>query len=411
MTNSLLDVLKIREDFPILKRRNAQGLELVYLDSSATSQKPVVVIEAMNNFYRNSNANIHRGIHFLAEEATALHEAARMKVAKFIGAADPGELVFTRNTTESINLVSHSWGRKNITAGDLIVLTEMEHHANLVPWFMLAEETRCTIEYIPITENGLLDIDAFRKLLLKNPKLVAFTHMSNVLGTINPAKEIIDLAHSADAVVLVDGAQSVPHFSVDVKDLDADFYAFSAHKMLGPSGIGALYGKKSLLIEMPPFLGGGDMIRKVTLEGFKTNDLPFKFEAGTPAIAEAIGFGAAIDYLNAIGLQTIQDHEQELARQGMQILGSIPGVRILGPRAELRGGVIAFDLDGIHPHDVAQILDSEGIAVRAGHHCAMPVHQKYGLPASTRASFYIYNTVAEITKLASALEKVRSVFR
>lgn len=411
MQLSAIDIQRIREDFPILHRKNQNGIPLVYLDSSATSQKPNVVIESMDAFYRNSNANIHRGIHFLAEEATALHEKARQKVANFIGTKDTKELIFTRNTTEAINLVAHSWGRRYISAGDMILLTEMEHHANLVPWFMLAEEKQCKIEYIPITDDGLLDLDTFRRLLEKEPSLVAFTHMSNVLGTINPAKEIISMAHAAGALVLVDGAQSVPHFSVDVKELDADFYAFSSHKMLGPSGIGALYGKMALLESMPPFMGGGDMIRKVTLEGFKTNDLPFKFEAGTPAIAEAIGFGTAIDYLIGIGMQIVQRHEQDMTREAMKVIGSISGIRIIGPRPELRGGVLAFDLAGIHPHDVAQILDGEGIAVRAGHHCAMPVHQKFGLPASTRASFYIYNNVEEISKLAAALEKAKALFR
>ena len=411
MTFSPFDIEQIRENFPILRRKNARGQELVYLDSSATSQKPIPVIEAMDSFYRNSNANIHRGIHFLAEEATELHENARAKVASFIGTQDPGELVFTRNATESINLIAYSWGRANVKTDDLIVLTEMEHHANIVPWFMLAEEKHCKIEFIPINNDGLLDLETYMALLAKNPRIVAFTQMSNVLGTINPALEIISLAHNAGAIVVVDGAQSVPHFSVDVKKLNADFYVFSSHKMLGPSGIGALYGKRSLLEQMPPFLGGGDMIRKVTLEGFKTNELPFKFEAGTPAIAEAIGFGAAIDYLNKIGMHNLHAYEKILTCEAMDNLASIPGVRILGPKAEYRGGVVAFEVSGIHPHDVAQILDSEGIAVRAGHHCAMPVHQKFGLPATTRASFYLYNKVEEINKLAQALVKAKALFK
>jgi cysteine desulfurase/selenocysteine lyase len=364
----------------------------------------------MEQYYRSSNANIHRGVHTLAEEATALYENARERIAAFIGAQHPEEVIYTRNATESINLVAYSWGRKFLKPGDVVILTEMEHHANLVPWQMLAQERELRLEFVPVSADFLFDMDAYRELLKLEPKLVAFTHMSNVLGTITPAKEIIRLAHEVGAVTMVDGAQSVPHFAINVQDLDADFVAFSAHKMLGPTGIGALYGKRALLEAMPPFMGGGDMIKKVMLRSFTANDLPHKFEAGTPAVAEAAGFGVAVDYLSAVGMDHVAAHERQITQYAMERIAEIPGLHIFGPSVEHKGGVIAFAMEDVHPHDVAQILDSDGIAVRAGHHCAMPLHQKYNLPATTRASFYLYNTNDEVDKLVSGLLKVRRLF-
>ncbi len=400
----------IKSDFPILGREVHPGVKLTYLDSAATSQKPTSVIEAMDHYYRWMNANIHRGVHTLAEESTAQYEGARERIAHFIGASAKEEVIFTRNTTESINLVSNTWGRQNLQNGDLVILTEMEHHSNLVPWHILAAEKNLRLEFIEVTPQGELDLDSYRALLQQDPKLVAFTHMSNVLGTINPAAEIIRMAKNAGAITLVDAAQSVPHIPVDVNTLNADFLAFSAHKMLGPTGIGALWGKKALLNSMPPFLGGGDMIKKVHLRSFTTNDLPHKYEAGTPAIAEVIGFGAAIDYLNTIGMDTIASHEKEIIQYALQKLENVEGVSVIGPEADKKGGVASFVLDGIHPHDVAQILDADGIAVRAGHHCAMPLHEKFNLPATTRASFYLYNTEEDVDKLVLGLKKVKRYF-
>lgn len=405
-----LNLEKIRKDFPILERETRPGVRVTYLDSTATSQKPVQVIEAMNEYYRHSNANIHRGVHTLAEEATAMYEGAREKIAKFINASSSREVIYTRNTTESINLVAYSWARANLKAGDLVILTEMEHHSNLVPWHMLQMERGIELEFISVTEDGLLDLETYRSLLSRRPKLVSFTHMSNVLGTINPAAEIIRLAHEAGAIALVDGAQSVPHLQVDMQALDADFYAFSAHKMCGPTGIGALYGKSALLEAMPPFMGGGDMIKEVKLRSFRANTLPHKFEAGTPAIAEAIGFGAAVDYLSTIGMDKIAAHEHEITEYALDRLEEIPGVKLFGPSADKKGGVAAFTLDGIHPHDVAQILDRDGIAVRAGHHCAQPLHEKFGIPATSRASFYLYSTKEEVDLLVNGIYKVKEMF-
>ena len=404
------DVTRIRADFPILNREVRAGVPVIYLDSTATSQKPVSVIEAMNAFYRQSNANIHRGVHTLAEEATTLYEEARGKVAKFINAPSPRQVIFTRNATESINLVAYTWARANLKSGDLIILTEMEHHSNLVPWHILKTERGIRLEFIPVTDNGLLDLDAYRSLLDQGPKLVSFTHMSNVLGTITPAAEIIRLAHEAGAITLVDGAQSVPHFAVDVQTLDVDFLAFSAHKMLGPTGIGALYGRTKLLEEMPPFLGGGDMIKTVHLREFVSNSIPHKFEAGTPAIAEAVGFGAAVDYLAAVGMDAIAAHEHEITEYALERLEEVPGLKVFGPSAQDKGGVAAFTFDGVHPHDVAQILDRDGIAVRAGHHCAQPLHEKFGITATSRASFYLYTTKEEVDKLVEGLYKVKEIF-
>ncbi len=405
-----MDVQRLRLDFPILGREIKPGVPLVYLDSAATSQKPAAVIEAIDRYYRLSNANIHRGVHTLAEEATALYESARQRVAAFIGARHPRQIIYTRNTTESINLVAHAWARSNLKAGDTIILTELEHHSNLVPWHILAQERGVRLEFVPVGDEGMLDMAVYTKLLELEPRLVSFTHMSNVLGTITPAKEIIRLAHAAGAVTLVDGAQSVPHFPLNVQELDLDFLAFSAHKMCGPTGIGVLYGKQELLEAMPPFLGGGDMIKKVTLRSFTVNDLPHKFEAGTPAIAESIGLGAAVDYLSQIGMGAIAAREHELTAYALERLSEISGLTVYGPAVEHRGGVVSFTIDGIHPHDVAQVLDRDGIAVRAGHHCAMPLHQKYGLAATTRASFYLYNEKNEIDLLATGLEKVKQLF-
>jgi cysteine desulfurase/selenocysteine lyase len=404
------DVEKIRKDFPILQRETQPGVRVVYLDSTATSQKPQQVIDAMNDYYQKSNANIHRGVHTLAEEATSMYEGAREKIAKFINAKSSREIIYTRNTTESINLVAYSWARANLKAGDVVILTEMEHHSNLVPWHMLQAEKNIELDFIPVTENGLLDLDVYKSLLDRSPKLVSFTHMSNVLGTINPAEEMIRMAHQVGAIVLIDGAQSVPHLKVDVQKLDADFYAFSAHKMCGPTGIGILYGKSALLESMPPFLGGGDMIKEVKLRSFRANTLPHKFEAGTPAIAEAIGLGAAVDYLSSIGMDKIAEHEHEITSYALERLEEIPGVKLFGPSADKKGGVAAFTLDGVHPHDVAQILDKDGIAVRAGHHCAQPLHEKFGIPATSRASFYLYSKKEEVDLLVNGIYKVKELF-
>ena len=405
-----LDVASVRHDFPILAREVWPGVPLVYLDSTATSQKPLPVIEAMDAFYRQSNANIHRGIHVLAEESTALYEAARQRVAEFIGAPSARQVIFTRNTTESINLVAYTWGRANLQAGDGVILTEMEHHSNLVPWHILAQERGIRLEFIPVGPDGLLDLEEYSRLLAQGARLVSFTHMSNVLGTITPAAEIIRMAHEAGAVTLLDGAQSVPHFPVNVQELDVDFLAFSAHKMCGPTGIGVLYGRKELLEAMPPFLGGGDMIKRVHLRSFVPNEIPYKFEAGTPAIAEAVGLGAAVDYLKSVGMARIAAHEHAITAYALDRLAEVPGVQIFGPTAEHKGGVAAFTMKGVHPHDVSQILDSDGIAIRAGHHCAMPLHEKYNLPATARASFYLYTTYEEVDKLAESLYKVIKVF-
>ncbi len=405
------DIDKIRVDFPILKREIHPGVQLVYLDSAATSQKPESVIQAMDEYYRCYNANIHRGVYSIAEEATAKYEEARRNIGDFIGTDNPHQIIFTRNATEAINLVAYSWGRKELRRDDVVILSEMEHHANLIPWQILASEIGIKLEFIQLLKDGTLDLEHYSKLLLLQPKLVSFSHMSNVLGTINPAKKMIGMAHACGSLVLVDAAQSVPHFPVNVVDLDADFLAFSAHKMLGPTGIGVLFGKEKLLESMPPFMGGGDMIKKVHLRTFSANDLPYKFEAGTPAVAEVIGFGAAVDYLTKIGIENVALHEQEIIKYALEQLSQIPGLVVIGPDANLRGGVAAFSISGIHPHDVAQILDADGIAVRAGHHCAMPLHEILDLEASTRASFYIYNLKSEVDALVVGLRKVIDIFK
>ena len=400
----------IRKDFPILSRQ-VHGKPLVYLDSTASSQKPGAVIEAMSAYYETTHANVHRGVYEISEEATARMEKARVKVARFINARQSRQVIFTRNTTESINLVAYSWGYANIHAGDLIVLTEMEHHSNLVPWQLLAQRSGARLEFVPVDDNGLLHLDVYTQLLEQKPKLVAFTHMSNVLGTVNPAQEMIAQAHAAGAVVLLDAAQSVPHLPVDVQALNVDFLCFSSHKMLGPTGIGVLYGKRDLLEAMPPFMGGGDMIRTVSLRESTWNDLPWKFEAGTPAIAEAIGLGAAVDYLNELGMERVHRYEQEITAYAMEQLQQIPGLTIYGPGTEQRGGVISFTLGDIHPHDLASILDQEaGVAIRAGHHCAQPLMERYSVAAMARASFYVYTLPEDIDTLVKGLRKAQEIF-
>ncbi|HEX7586728.1 MAG TPA: cysteine desulfurase [Anaerolineae bacterium] len=410
VTTKGLNAAAIREDFPILQQI-VNGKPLVYLDSAATSQKPEAVIHAIDEYYRKHNANIHRGVYWLAEEATAQYEGARKKIQKFVNAKSYREIIYTRNTTESINLVAYAWGRKNIRAGDEIVTTLLEHHSNIVPWQLLAQEKGATLKYIDVDENGVLRAEQFNTVITEKTKLVAATMASNVTGTITPLKQIIDRAHAVGAVCVVDAAQSVPHMSVDVQALGADFVAFSGHKMLGPF-VGILYGKRALLEEMNPFLGGGDMIREVFMDHSTWNELPWKFEAGTPAIMEGIAMGAAIDYLNALGMDNVRAHERALVDYALEKMKDLDGIRIVGPLdPDQRGGVISFAIPEVHPHDVAQIFDREGICVRAGHHCAMPLHEHYGLAATTRASFYVYNVPEEIDKLIETLAQVRRIFK
>ena len=405
----MFDVHKIREDFPILKRK-INGHDLVYLDNTATSQKPRQVIESLVNYYSFHNANVHRGVHTLAEEATGLYEEARSKVGRFINARRGQEIIFTKNATESLNLVVGSWGKHNLKAGDEIILSEMEHHSNLVPWQILAKEVGAIIKYISFNSQGELEISDLKSQLSTRTKVVSLTHVSNSLGTINPIREVVKIAHERGVVVVVDGAQSVPHMKVDVQSLDVDFLAFSGHKMLGPMGIGVLYGRQELLAEMPPFLSGGDMIRTVSLEGSTWNDVPYKFEAGTPNVAGAVGLASGIDYLEKLGMEAVRQHEVELTAYALNSLQALPGLEIYGPTdAAKRGGVIIFTLTGTHAHDLASILDGEGIAVRSGHHCNMPVHTKLGISASTRASFYLYNTREEVDKLVEGLEKAQRI--
>jgi cysteine desulfurase/selenocysteine lyase len=406
-----LDAAALRADFPIL-RREIHGRPLVYLDSASSSQKPQVVIDAMSAYYEQHNANVHRGIYTVAEEATAAYEEARVTVARFINAPDSHELVWTRNATEAINLVAYSWGRRNVGRGDQIILTEMEHHANLVPWQLLVQEVDGDLEFIPITDDGVLRLDVFEVLLRLKPKLVAFTHVSNTLGTINPVREMVDMAHAAGALVLVDGAQAVPHVPVDVQALGCDFYAFSGHKMLGPMGSGALWARRELLEAMPPFLAGGDMIREVHLRRSEFNEIPYKFEAGTPAVGDAVGLAVAAEYLQAIGMDAVREHERGLVAYALDVLPrEVPGIELYGPLdPDVRGGVVPFNLPGIHPHDVAQVLDRSGIAVRAGHHCTMPLHERLDLAATARASFSVFTTTADIDALAAGLVEVQRVF-
>jgi cysteine desulfurase/selenocysteine lyase len=411
-----LDVERIRADFPILStmlhaKGGSAGVPLAYLDNAATTQRPRQVVQAMVDVYEKHYANVHRGIHWLSDQATDLFEEARGKAAAFIGAQSTEQVIFTHGATESINLVARSWGDWQVRSGDEILLTEMEHHANIVPWQQLAERTGAAIRFLPITDDGQLSLERLDDFLTPRTRLVAVAAVSNVLGTINPVQEIARRAHAAGALVLVDAAQSVPHTKTDVTALDADFLAFSGHKMLGPSGVGILYGKRELLEAMPPFLGGGSMIRRVTTSGFEPVELPAKFEAGTPPIVPAIGLGAAIDYLNTIGVDAIHEHELKLNRLAHDVLTAVGGVRFLGPAPELKSGIVSFTLERVHAHDIAQLLDRQGIAIRAGHHCAMPLHKRLGLAASSRASFYFYNTVEEVERLGRALEEIKRIFR
>jgi cysteine desulfurase/selenocysteine lyase len=404
-----VDFAAIRKDFPIFQEK-MHGKPLIYLDSTATTQKPVQVLDALERYYRTYNANIHRGVYAIAEEATTRYEEVRGKIAKLLNARSHHEIVFTRGTTESINLVSNTWGRKNVGPDDVILLTEMEHHSNLVPWQMLAAEKGAVLRFIPIDGQGRLDLSELDTLMEGPLKVVSLTHLSNVLGTINPVAEIARRAHARGAVVVVDAAQSLPHLGVNVQALDCDFLAFSGHKMLGPTGIGALYGKRALLDAMPPFMGGGEMIREVKLSGSSWNDTPLKFEAGTMNIADTIALGAAIDYIQAIGFDAIAAHSRELVEETMRLLGEIPGTKIYGPSPEERGGIVAFTLDDIHAHDIATVLDHEGVAVRAGHHCAMPLHRKLGVSATTRASFHVYNLPSDIATMAEGVRKAKQLF-
>jgi cysteine desulfurase/selenocysteine lyase len=411
-TRPPFDPAVIRHDFPILATVNSRGKPLIYLDSASSSQKPQVVIDAVTEFNSTYNANVHRGIYEIGERATAAYESARASVARFINAPDSHEVVFTRNATEAINLVAYSWGRRNIGRGDAIVLTEMEHHANLVPWQLLVQEKDGDLEFIPITDDGVLRLEVFEVLLRLKPKLVAFTHVSNTLGTINPVAEMTKMAHDAGALVLIDGAQAVPHVPVDVQAIGADFYAFSGHKMLAPTGSGALWGRRELLEAMPPFLAGGEMIREVHLRRSEFNAIPWKFEAGTPDIAAEIGLGAAAEYLMAIGMDRARDHERELLEYALpKLLAAHPDLEIYGPMdPAVRSGVIPFNIPGVHPHDVAQVLDRLGIAVRAGHHCTMPLHERLELSATARASFNVYTTHADVDALVDGITEVKRVF-
>ena len=402
------DVDEVRRDFPIL-REKVYGKPLIYLDNAATSQKPQFVIETLQKYYSLENANIHRGIHFLSERATQAYEDARAKVGGFLNAAESREIIFVRGTTEGINLVAQSYGRKFIGEEDEIILSAMEHHSNIVPWQILCEQVGARLRIIPMNDDGELLIDEYERLLSDKTKLVAVTHLSNALGTINPIKQIIQIAHRHGVPVLVDGAQAVPHLEVDVRDLDCDFYAFSGHKLYGPTGVGVLYGRASLLDAMPPYQGGGDMISSVTFEKTLYNVLPYKFEAGTPNIAGVIGLGAAIDYLSQVGLELVTAYERELLDYATETISTIAGVQIIGTAKE-KAGVLSFVLDGVHAHDIGTILDREGIAIRTGHHCAMPVMQRFGVPATARASLAFYNTRQEVDALVGAIHNVQRMF-
>jgi cysteine desulfurase/selenocysteine lyase len=401
-------VNRIRQDFPILNQR-VHGKPLVYLDNAATGQKPQAVIDALARYYSAENSNVHRGVHYLSELATREYEEARVKIKRFVNAGDAHEIIFTRGTTEGINLVAYSYGRKFIKAGDEVIISAMEHHSNIVPWQMLCEEIGATLRVIPINDDGELLVDEFAKLLNPRTKFVSLVHVSNALGTINPVKRVIELAHSQDVPVLLDGAQAAPHLRIDVRELDCDFYVFSGHKLFGPTGIGALYGKTELLNAMPPFQGGGDMIASVTFEKTTYNALPYKFEAGTPHIAGGIGLGAAIDYVTGVGLDRIAAYEHDLLEYATEAVGAIKGVKLIGTASE-KASVLSFTLDNIHPHDIGTILDREGIAIRAGHHCAQPVMQRFGVPATARASFAFYNTKEEVDALVEGLNRVIEVF-
>jgi cysteine desulfurase/selenocysteine lyase len=403
-----LDVQKARSDFPIFRQR-VRDRTLVYLDNAATSQKPQVVIDAIRLYYERDNANIHRGVHFLSEHATEEYEGARRTVQSFLNAADASEIIFVRGATEAINLVAQTYGRTNVHAGDEVLITAMEHHSNIVPWQILCEEKGARLRVAPISDSGELLLEDFENLLGPRTKIVAVTHVSNALGTINPVQRIIKTAHRWNIPVLVDGAQAVPHLKVDVQALDCDFYVFSGHKVYGPTGIGVLYGKSALLDAMPPYQGGGDMISWVTFEKTIYNKLPYKFEAGTPHVAGAIGLGAGIEYVNGLGMDNIGAYEHELLAYATEAVSAIPGIRLIGAAKE-KAGVLSFLLDSIHPHDIGTILDQEGIAIRTGHHCAQPVMQRFGIAATARASFALYNTREEVDALAEGLQKVREVF-
>jgi cysteine desulfurase / selenocysteine lyase len=404
----LFDVEKIREEFPIL-RTKVHGHPLVYLDNAATSQKPQAVIDALVRYYEGENANIHRGVHYLSQIATEAFEQARETVRAFVNAAHASEIIFTRGTTEAINLVAHSYGRAHVGAGDEVLITAMEHHSNIVPWQMLCEEKGAKLRVAPMNDEGELLLEEFQKLLGPRTKVVAVSHVSNALGTINPLKRMIAAAHAKGIPVVVDGAQAVPHIAVDVQALDADFYAFSGHKMYGPTGIGVLYGKTALLEAMPPYQGGGDMISSVTFEKTTYNKLPHKFEAGTPDMAGVAGLKAAIEFMNRVGIGKIAAHEHELLDYATEVVGSLPGVRLIGTARE-KASVLSFVLEDVHPHDIGTILDQQGIAVRTGHHCAQPVMERFGIPATVRASFAVYNTKAEVDALARGIRKVGEVF-
>jgi cysteine desulfurase / selenocysteine lyase len=404
----VLDVARLRADFPILAQKVGDK-PLVYLDNAATTQKPRAVLEAMDAYYATTNANVHRGVHHLSQKATDLFEQARAAVQRFIHAESPSEIVFTRGTTEAINLVASSFGQLSVRAGDEILITGMEHHSNIVPWQLLCERTGAALRVVPITDDGELDLDAFERLLTERTRLVGVVHLSNALGTLNPVERLVPLAHAAGAKVLLDGAQAVSHLPVDVQALGCDFYAFSGHKLYGPTGIGVLYGKRALLQQMPPYQGGGEMIRSVTFEKTTFADPPARFEAGTPDIAGAIGLHAALEYVSGVGLEAIAAHEAELTRYGLEALREVPGVRLVGTARE-RASVLSFVMQGVHPHDIGTILDLEGVAVRTGHHCAQPVMARFGVPATARASVALYNTRDELDALVRALHKVREVF-
>ena len=408
VATSGFEVETVRRDFPIL-REKVRGKALVYLDNAATSQKPQQVVDAITRYYQRGNANIHRGVHFLSEHATEEHEAARRAVQRFVNATRLEEIVFVRGTTEAINLVAQTYGKSNVQAGDEVLISAMEHHSNIVPWQILCEQQGAKLQIIPINDQGELLVDEFQKLLSSRTRIVALAHVSNALGTINPIRETVKMAHARNIPVLVDGAQAVPHIKVDVRDLDCDFYAFSSHKMYGPMGTGVLYGKFNLLNAMPPYQGGGDMIRSVTFEKTTYNQLPYRFEAGTPDVAGAIGLAAAINYLNALGIENIAAHEHELLAYATAALSKVPGIRVIG-NAKEKAAVLSFVMEGVHPHDIGTILDQEGIAVRTGHHCAQPIMQRFGIPATVRASFGLYNTRSEVDALIAGIEKVREVF-
>jgi cysteine desulfurase/selenocysteine lyase len=406
--SSAFDVERVRADFPILQQ-TVHGKPLVYLDNAATSQKPRAVIDAISRYYEGTNANIHRAVHHLSEQATEEYEAARVTAQKFINAASPTEIIFVRGTTEGINLVAQTYGRAQIHAGDEVVITDMEHHSDIVPWQLLCEDRGAKLRVVPINDRGELILEEFEKLLGPKTKLVGVTHVSNALGTINPIRRIVEMAHSHGVPVLVDGAQAVPHMKVDVQALDCDFYAFSGHKVYGPTGIGVLYGKKALLEAMPPYQGGGDMILSVTFEKTTYNRLPYKFEAGTPDIAGVIGLGAALEYVSGLGIENIGAHEHDLLDYATAAVSAIPGIKLIGTARE-KAGVLSFTLDNIHPHDIGTILDQEGIAIRTGHHCSQPVMKRFGVDSTARASFAMYNTKQEVDALVRGIQKVREVF-